>query len=141
MAMKTYLADPRQLIFVMLQITNLAQDSPKTEGPHTTKERGFDVYSVTTLDHQNIHQIIDAMELHYDKVSEAGLFELHIDLIFYRSVAKARLENVASHDSEELSDFIVACSVKREWDIPDTTPGRNRQWSFFPDLPLMHGGL
>ncbi|KAF5553521.1 hypothetical protein FNAPI_6753 [Fusarium napiforme] len=121
-----YLLDPRHLIFVMLQLAKVVQDSP-TEGPYTTKERGFDVYSVTTLDLQNIRKAIDAMELHCGEGSEASLFELPVDLLFSRYVAKGQLENVAPRDADELSDLIVAGSMKREREIFDTTLGRHRQ--------------
>lgn len=125
-AIKTYLTDPRHLIFVMLQLAEVVQDSPKTEGPYTTKERGFDVYSVTTLDLQNIRKAIDAMELHCGDGSEASLFGLPVDLLFSRYVAKGQLEDVAPHDADELSDLIVAGSMKRERDMFDTTLGRHR---------------
>ncbi|SCV37014.1 uncharacterized protein FFB14_06376 [Fusarium fujikuroi] len=126
-AMKTYLTDPRHLIFVMLQLAKVVQDSPKTEGPYTTKERGFEVYSVTTLDLQNIRKAIDAMELHYGEGSEASFLNLPMDLVFSRYVAKAQLKNLAPHDPDELSDLIVAGSMKREREIFDTTIGRHRQ--------------
>ncbi|RBR06343.1 hypothetical protein FVER53590_07631 [Fusarium verticillioides] len=121
-----YLLDPRHLIFVMLQLAKVVQDSP-TEVPYTTKERGFDVYSVTTLDLQNIRKAIDAMELHCGEGSEANLFELPVDLLFSRYVAKGQLEDVAPHDADGLSDLIVAGSMKREREIFDTTLGRHRQ--------------
>ncbi|KAG4253232.1 hypothetical protein FPRO03_07192 [Fusarium proliferatum] len=123
---KTYMLDPRHLIFVMLQLAKVVQDSP-TEGPYTTKERGFDVYSVTTLDLQNIRKAIDAMELHYSEGSEASFFDLPMDLVFSRYMAKAQLENLAPHDPDELSDLIVAGSMKREQEIFDTIIGRHRQ--------------
>ncbi|KAG5813525.1 hypothetical protein H9Q71_003714 [Fusarium xylarioides] len=125
-AIKTYLTDPRHLIFVMLQLAKVVQDSP-TEGPYTTKERGFDVYSVTTLDLQNIRKAIDAMELHYGEGSEASLFKFPLDLIFSRYVAQTQRENVGPQDSDELSDLIVAGSMKREREIFDTTLCRHRQ--------------
>ncbi|KAH7485771.1 hypothetical protein FOMA001_g5652 [Fusarium oxysporum f. sp. matthiolae] len=124
---KTYLTDPKHLIFVMLQLAKVVQDSPKTDGPYITKERSFEVYSVTTLDLQNIRKALDTMELHCGEGSEAGLFEFPTDIIFPRYVAKTGVENDAPRDSEELSDLIVAGSMKREREIFDTILGRNRQ--------------
>ncbi|EXM17357.1 hypothetical protein V3481_004010 [Fusarium oxysporum f. sp. vasinfectum] len=124
---KTYLTDPKHLIFVMLQLAKVVQDSPKTEGPYITKERSFEVYSVTTLDLQNIRKALDTMELHCGEGNESGLFELPTDIIFPRYVAKTGVENDAPRDSEELSDLIVAGSMKREREIFDTILGRNRQ--------------
>ncbi|KAJ4056870.1 hypothetical protein NW761_003526 [Fusarium oxysporum] len=124
---KTYLTDPKHLIFVMLQLAKVVQDSPKTDGPYITKERSFEVYSVTTLDLQNIRKALDTMELHCGEGSEAGLFEFPTDIIFPRYVAKTRVENDAPRDPEELSDLIVAGSMKREREIFDTILGRNRQ--------------
>ncbi|SCO80919.1 uncharacterized protein FRV6_05132 [Fusarium oxysporum] len=124
---KTYLTDPKHLIFAMLQLAKVVQDSPKTEGPYITKERIFEVYSVTTLDLQNIRKALDTMELDCGEGSEAGLFEVPTDIIFPRYVAKTGVENDAPRDSEELSDLIVAGSIKREREIFDTILGRNRQ--------------
>ncbi|KAG4281240.1 hypothetical protein FPRO06_10145 [Fusarium proliferatum] len=124
--LKNYMLDPRHLIFVMLQLAKVVQDSP-TEGPYTTKERGFDVYSVTTLDLQNIRKTIDTMDLHYGEGSEASLFEFPTDMIFPRFVSHSQLDDVAPHDSDELSDLIVEGSMKREREIIDTTLGRRRQ--------------
>ncbi|KAF5687915.1 hypothetical protein FDENT_5205 [Fusarium denticulatum] len=132
-AIKTYLTDPRHLIFMMLHLAEVVQDSPQTEGPYITTERGFDVYSVTTLDLENIRKAIGAMERHYGEGNEgtgaddATLFHVPMDLIFSRYVMKSRLENVAPNDSDELSDLIVAGSMKREREIFDTTLGRHRQ--------------
>ncbi|KAF4944988.1 hypothetical protein FGADI_12247 [Fusarium gaditjirri] len=125
--LKTYMTDPRHLVFVMLQLSKVVQESPKTEGPYVTKERGFNVYNVTTLDLQNIRKAIDTMELHYGEGSEACLFEFPTDMIFPRYVATTRLENDAPNDADELSDLIVAGSMKREREIFDTSLGRNRQ--------------
>jgi hypothetical protein len=109
---KTYLTDPKHLIFVMLQLAKVVQDSPKIEGSYITKERSFEVYSVTTLDLQNIRKALDTMELYCGKGNEAGLFELPTDIIFPRYVAKTGVENDTPRDSEELSDLIVAGSMK-----------------------------
>ncbi|ENH66857.1 hypothetical protein FOC1_g10007516 [Fusarium oxysporum f. sp. cubense race 1] len=124
---KTYLTDPKHLIFAMLQLAKVVQDSPKIEGPYITKERSFEVYSVTTLDLQNIRKALDTMELHCGEGSEAGLFEFPTDIIFPRYVAKTGVENDAPRDSEELSDLIVAGFMKREREIFNTILGRNRQ--------------
>ncbi|KAF5639224.1 hypothetical protein F52700_4076 [Fusarium sp. NRRL 52700] len=132
-AIRTYLTDPRHLIFMMLQIAKVVQDSAKTEGPYVTTERGFDVYSVTTLDLQNIRKAIGAMERQYGEVNEgteaddATLSHFPMDLIFSRYVMKSRLEDVAPQDSDELSDLIVEGCMKREREILDTTLGRIRQ--------------
>ncbi|KAF5979049.1 hypothetical protein FBULB1_5895 [Fusarium bulbicola] len=132
-AIKAYLTDPRHLIFMMLQLAKVVQESPNTEGPYITTERGFDVYSVTTLDLQNIRKAIGAMERQYGEGNEgtetddASLAHLPLDLIFSRYVMHAQLEDVAPHDSDELSDLIVEGCMKREREIFDTTLVRNRQ--------------
>ncbi|KAF5578510.1 hypothetical protein FPCIR_11551 [Fusarium pseudocircinatum] len=132
-AIKNYLTDPRHLIFMMLHLAKVVQESPQTEGPYITTERGFDVYSVTTLDLQNIRKAIGAMERHYGEGNEgteaddATLFHLPMDLIFSRYVMNAELESVAPNNSDALSDLIVEGCMKRECEIFDTTLGRNRQ--------------
>ncbi|KAG4267249.1 hypothetical protein FPRO04_04861 [Fusarium proliferatum] len=106
-----YLQDPKHLVFLMLQIAKVVDDHPKPTGPHVTKERGFDVYSVTTVDLHNIRDALETMELHYGEGSEAGEFTIPTNLILEKYLASSGIENDVPHGIEQLLDFIVRSTI------------------------------
>ncbi|KAF9773282.1 hypothetical protein IL306_008947 [Fusarium sp. DS 682] len=124
-AIENFLIDPKHLVFLMLHLAKVVRDSPKPAGPYITKECHFDVYSVTTLDLQNIRKAIDTMRLHCGEGDYTMVFSTQLAFDRYMTVSK--IEDVFPHDADQLYDHLGSSIIRREQEILFALQRRNQE--------------